>query len=241
MWVRTLLLLLSASLLSACFPATELTENNAETVLTATNRIHQISNLTSEGFQDSTVSNISLKQVMAKTTTNLMGSCYDDQGSYLFSASELSQEFSMVFDRCAGHDAGELDGTLSGTFEQTENHYSTSMTGNLKASRGSESITFAPVSFDLTFSLNETNASLYVEHSGQFSFDTKTFKGTVSAQTLEPVGIDLSTLEITGHVTYQDSSGNQLDVEHDNNGVHLTFNGAFLKSFTHQQWASRYL
>jgi hypothetical protein len=144
-----------------------------------------------------------------------------------------------VFDRCAESDGGEIDGSLSGDYGVSEHHYELSMSGQVTASQGGESIIFETVQIDLSFTLNTQAPSLYVSHQGRYHVDTRAFRGSLTAQTLEPVGMDLTTLEVSGHVVYTDGEGNRLDVEHDNNGVHLSLNANLIKSYSHQAWSSR--
>ena len=236
---RHLLILASATVLSACFPAKEITQENAETILSATSRVSQVSTKTMEGFTSSEINNQSLQRILTSTARTLTGKCYNNQGSYLLSHSG-DDAFSMVFDHCSGADNGKVDGTLNGTFVQTGDLYEVNATGDLVASKNGNTITYKPIELTLSFLASETEASISIAHSGVYGFNTRLYKGDVNVETQQAVGYDFGTNTVTGIVNYTDASGNTLTVEHDNNGVHLSFNGTFFKTYSHSEWIKKF-
>jgi len=239
---KMLITVLSAAALTACFPAKEISEENAESILAATTRINQITEKTGTGF-GAQITPSSLERFMARTTTNVNDTCHNDEGSYLFSISETEASFSMAFDKCAGEDGGAIDGTVNGTFTETDNTYSVSMTGDLVASEDGESITFKPINFDLSVSGSTlVDLAITVSHGGTYTYDTDAYKGRVTVETIQPISFNIQTLEVTGIVKYTDGSGNTLRVEHETTGVYLYFNQqqAPFKVYTHTQWNQKF-
>ncbi len=237
--VRHLLIIASTMLITACFPAKEITPENAESILAATSRINEVSNKTAEGFSSSQINNLSLQRILTSSARTLTGKCYKDQGNYLFSQSE-ENDFSMAFDSCAGADNGKVDGTLNGTFSQTGDLYEVNATGDLVATKNSNVITFKPIELTLRFNASEADLSISIEHGGIYGFNTRLYKGDITVETLEAVGFDFNTQTVSGIVTYTDASGNTLKVEHDNNGVHLSLNNTFVNSYSHSEWIQKF-
>ena len=236
---RHLIIFASAAFLTACFPAKEITQENAESMLAATSRISQVSAKTVEGFTSSQINNRSLQRLLTSSARTLTGECHANQGSYLFSQSEESN-FSMVFDNCTGADNSKVDGTLNGTLSHTDDRIEIVATGDFVSSRNNNLISFKPI--ELTFSFNNAanNRSIMLEHSGTYGFNTRLYKGDVTVETLEAVGYDFETQIISGVVQYTDASSNTLKVEHDNNGVHLSFNNTYFTSYSHSEWTQKF-
>jgi hypothetical protein len=232
-----------ALFLTACFPAKEITQENAENVLSAVSRTTQVSELAQKAVKESDeaqINNQSLVRYLVRSATNISTSCENEGGTVSLSISENESDFSMVFANCEGEDGGLVEGTVSGTMSIEDGTYALSMVGDLEAKQGSDKIVFNPINFDLTFTLSDTEIALFIEHGGTYVYDTRGFKGSVKVETITPVGFAFSNLTHTGEVTYTDEAGNVLLVEHDNNGVHLSFNGSHFKTFTHVQWNNKY-
>jgi hypothetical protein len=240
---KSLLVFSSVLVLAACFPSKEITEENAESILGAGNRINQVSDMTEQGLDDAEgarISNSSLERYLLRAARNIGGACENDQGTYALSISENESDFTILFDDCEGDDGGTVDGTFSGNISETGDTLTATMVGDLEASKGNESITFDPINFILAITYSNTDVSVATSHSGTYIYDTSAYKGKVTVETVTPVSYSLSTSEWAGEVTYTDESGNVLRVEHDNNGVHLYYNNNLLNTYSHLQWQYKF-
>ncbi len=228
--------------LTACFPAREISQDNAVDILSVNNRLSQAQRATKDGFSSPQINNQSLERLLVSRISNntVTGECHNNQGSFLFTRSETDDVFSLVFDQCAGDDGGQLDGALSGEFTSEGDTYSAVLTGDIDASKGNESIAFAPLTLSLGFTLSDTDISFEMSHGGVYDYDTRFYKGKVTVETVEPISFSSTTLSWTGKVNYTDSKGNVLTVEYDNNGVHLSFNSVHFKTYTTGEWLQKF-
>lgn len=236
MTFRTLLICATALLLSACFPAKEITAANAEQIPAAGRHLENVSDRASAGLK-ARISNQSLERFLVRNTASpVYGDCHDEKGTFLFSLSADNSAISMVFDECAGDDGSVLNGTVNGRFTETDGVIRMAMTGDLVARDGGDTINFAPIELTMDLVLTDHEIAAYLSHSGTYHYDTDAFKGTLTVDTIKPVGFSMATMTYSGHVTYTDSANHVLSVKRDNNGVHLTYDNLFLTAYTHAQW-----
>ncbi|WP_040557009.1 hypothetical protein [Reinekea blandensis] len=234
--LKTILISLSALMLVACFPAKEISRDNAERVVATTNALNAVSDFALTGFR-SRIDNQSLERFLVRNTaTPVAGECYKEQGSYLFSLSADRSGVSMVFDQCQTESGHRLNGTVNGTVSEGDGVINVGLTGDLDIRIGSDRVSLAPMTMQLTLTVTETELSVYLSHHGTYVFDTATFRGEVKVHTELPFGCNLTQLACGGVVTYADTTGHTLRLEQDNNGVHLYLNGGFLRSYSHNDW-----
>lgn len=235
--LRLMPLFLATIGLSACMPENEISQENADAILSINSRISQVAELTQKSFTSTHIDNPSLQRFLPQQSATMMtDSCVNDEGSFLFSKSVETGQFSLVFDQCQGADGGILDGSLSGDFTAEDNAYITSLTGELSARKKGQLINVDAITLDIEFLMNDSPLARYVSQEGDFQINDKDFQGVISVDTKEPVGIDDTTLNVSGYVTYKDDSGNELVVDHTNNGLHLYYNSLYLTTYQFNAW-----
>jgi len=231
---RVLLITWGLVLLTGCFPAKDLTPDQVQAVISARVGIEQIATTAMNGL-NAQIPPRSMSHLTAMTKTNLNDTCHLGRGQYLFSISATSPSFSMAFDHCADAAGNILDGTVNGTFTQQDEHYSAAMTGNLTLTQAKQTIRFEPI--NLVLALGPDQRSFYLSHDGTYHYDSRNFRGPVTVNTVQPIGVNLDTLARSGQEHYRDESGNDLTVKHNNNGVQLYFNGIIIQSYSAEQWS----
>ncbi|WP_320827701.1 hypothetical protein [Reinekea sp.] len=231
---RVLLISWGLTLLSSCFPAKDLSPEAVQTVISARAGIHQIATTAVNGLQ-AQIAPRSMSHLTALTQTSLNDTCHLGRGQYLFSISATSPSFSMAFDHCADASGNILDGTVNGTFMRQGLGYSAAMTGNLTLTQAKHSIRFEPI--NLVLALGPDMDSFYLSHDGMYHYAGRSFRGPITVNTVQPIGVNLATLARVGGEHYRDASGNDLTVEHNNNGVQVYFNGIIVQFYSAEQWA----
>ena len=226
-------------LLSACVPEKSITEGNALQLLQAKTQITQISQTVSAGFN----AQRSLQRAFAgtgfsRTTTNISDTC-KTSGDYLFSLSDSSAAFSVLFNDCSDNRNQALDGTLDGNFTSISGanlgrHMEVSLTGNLVTDLNGGEVVLNPLTIEMKLTFEPD--SMLISQRGNFLYNSDYFSGVIKVETLEAVGSNLTTGNHFGITTYTDEAKNVLRVEHDNNGVHLYLNNNWFNSFSHSQW-----
>lgn len=222
-------------LLSACVPEKTITQDNVLQILQANSQNNQIRRTVSSSFNaQRNLQRAFSGAGIARTTTNISDTC-EGGGDYLFSLSDSSAAFSLLFNDCINHQNRILDGTVDGSFTAvTDNEVSVTLTGNLITESDSGDVILNPLSVDIQ--LFYEPATLLFSQRGNYLFDTDYFAGVIKVETLEPVGLNLTTGNHFGITTYTDEAKNVLRVEHDNNGVHLYLNDIWFNSFSHSGW-----
>ena len=236
--LTTAALIATAALsLTACLPETEISQESLIDILSVNTPIEQVAELAAKSFQNIQINNPSLQPYLTTHhAANITGACAGNRGSYLFSKSADNSLFSLVLDRCANVDGEILDGSLSGTFVNAYDTYSMSMTGSLTASKDDLTIDLEAMTMTFEFSKDKTGPTFYLTHSGTYSYHSSHYKGVLTVTTNDPVGMNGTTLETSGQVSFIDDSGNQLLVEHTNNGIHLYLNNVYFYTYSHSDW-----
>lgn len=233
---KTTLISLSALFLVACFPAKEISSDNAERIVATANALTGVSDYALAGFT-TRIDNRSLERLLvSKTASPVAGDCTNSEGTYLFSLSADHSGVSMVFDQCRSESGHTISGTVNGSVIEADGVVSVQLTGDLDVRSGSDRIALAPMTLSLTLTATDTEFSVFLSQHGTYVFDTSGFRGQIDVVTEQPVGCNVTSLTCSGAVTYRDAKGNALRVDHDNNGVHLYVNGAYLRSYTHREW-----
>jgi hypothetical protein len=222
--------------LTACLPETEISQKVITDVLSVNTTIKRVAELTAKSFKNTQINNPTLQPYLTRgTATTITGTCAEEKGSYLFSKSDDSQQFSLVLDQCKIRDGGTIDGTMNGSFTVNNGLYSMSIAGNLNTMKDNVSIALSPMDLGFEFDLDKTS-SLFLTQDGTYTYQSDQYKGAVAVSTDEAVGIDDITLEARGKVTYTDESGNHLTVKHTNNGVNIYLNGTYFNTYSHSEW-----
>ncbi|MEJ2043337.1 MAG: hypothetical protein P8X74_01240 [Reinekea sp.] len=233
---RLMPLILASAIVAGCAPEANIGIKSAETVLSVNSRINQVARLTAKGFTNTRINNPTLQPFLTTGSANtLTGSCKNEHGSYLFSKSDESGQFSLAFEQCEGTDGGVVDGTLNGHFASEGNSYSTNASGSLTTNQGDVAVDMHGLELSLEFNLD--NGSFFISQSGDYNIRSRHYKGTVSVNTQKPVGIDTQSLMADGVVSYRDLSGNVIRAEHTNNGIHLYLNQGYYTTYGLEHWA----
>jgi hypothetical protein len=225
------------ALLTGCFPEKDLAPERVQAVISARAGIDQIASTAMNGL-NAQIPPRSMSHLTAMTKTNLNDTCHLGRGQYLFSISATSASFSMAFDHCADAAGNILDGTVNGTFTHQDERYAAAMTGNLTLTQAKQTIRFEPINLVLT--LGPDQRSFYLSHDGIYHYASRNFRGPVTVNTAQAIGVNLATLVRSGREHYRDESGNELTVEHNNNGVQLYFNGSIIQAYSAEHWAGGY-
>lgn len=228
------LVLLGALALSACYPATELNDKNADVMLDATARVNQVSSIAVTGIQSHRALQ-SFKAFSPRTTETV--TCHKGQGTYLVTVNDLNGTFDIVFNHCAGEDGGQLDGIVNGHIEQTQSGFTATLNGEVTATKNTQITYISPTS--LTLAVSERSFLASTAYNGTFTIFSDNFEGTVNVQTHAPFGFDTRTYTHFGSMSFNDGLGNELEVELDNNGAHLTLNDRHIRFFSHTQWQAK--
>lgn len=245
--------------LVACMPDTEINADNVETILAASSVTTDINDTVHIGVQSQASLTKSLNRLSAKALSNFYveDKCLNDTGDYQFTGEysevepEFKGQFNLAFNQCRQPKA-TLDGVVAGSFSGHISEQSLSLdytlSGGIDIKRANHTIRVSDYSADVLLEaqysgLTQLEWTIQYSHAGVYQYNAHAYKGRITAQTITDVrwsflGSDVS--EVVGEVHYKDDDGNLLAVVHSENGVTVSLNDQWVRTYSHEDWLKKF-